>query len=121
MNVVTGSKVVITDSDGLQDETTYLWIPCRTMRQNTEKPITSTQGTNRLVRVDNLAQNLAKVMAGDWPQGICPPLWGGKIASPAVESLRRRLQQKANPAGSRLLGVIWKIRLPASRAIAYRS
>ena len=91
MNVVTGSKVVITDSGGLQEETTYLGIPCLTMRQNTERPITSTIGTNRLVRADNLAENLAKVMAGDWPHGVCPPLWDGKTASRAVESLRRRL------------------------------
>jgi UDP-N-acetylglucosamine 2-epimerase (non-hydrolysing) len=91
MNVVTGSKVVITDSGGLQEETTYLDIPCLTMRENTERPITITQGTNRLVRADNLASNMSKVMAGDWPHGVCPPNWDGKTAIRAVESLKKRL------------------------------
>jgi UDP-N-acetylglucosamine 2-epimerase (non-hydrolysing) len=91
MNVVTGSKVVITDSGGLQEETTYLNIPCLTMRENTERPITVTQGTNRLIDVTNLAANLAKVMAGDWPNGVCPPRWDGKTALRAVESLKRRI------------------------------
>jgi UDP-N-acetylglucosamine 2-epimerase (non-hydrolysing) len=91
MNVVTGARLVITDSGGLQEETTYLDIPCLTLRENTERPITMTQGTNKLVRADNLAANLAQVLSGDWPTGICPPLWDGKTASRAVEHLRRRL------------------------------
>jgi len=90
MNLVTGAKVVITDSGGLQEETTYLDIPCLTLRENTERPITVTQGTNRLIRADNLAENLAKVIAGDWPHGVCPPLWDGKTAQRAVECLERR-------------------------------
>jgi len=91
MNVVTGSKVVITDSGGLQEETTYLDIPCLTMRENTERPITVILGTNRLIDATNLAENLAKVMSGDWPNGACPPLWDGKPALRAVESLERRM------------------------------
>ena len=50
MNIVTAAKLVITDSGGLQEETTYLRISCLTMRENTERPVTITQGTNRLVR-----------------------------------------------------------------------
>ncbi len=92
MSVVTGARLVITDSGGLQEETTYLDIPCLTMRENTERPITMTQGTNKLVRADNLATNLAQVLSGDWPTGICPPLWDGKTAERAVEHLRRRLK-----------------------------
>jgi len=90
MNVVTGAKVVITDSGGLQEETTYLGIPCLTMRENTERPITITMGTNKLVDATTLAENLQKVLAGDWPKGECPPLWDGKTAQRAVECLRRR-------------------------------
>jgi UDP-N-acetylglucosamine 2-epimerase (non-hydrolysing) len=91
MNVVAGSRAVITDSGGLQEETTYMNIPCLTMRENTERPITISQGTNRLVRADDLAECLGKINAGDWPNGACPPLWDGKTASRAVERLKSRL------------------------------
>jgi UDP-N-acetylglucosamine 2-epimerase (non-hydrolysing) len=83
---------VITDSGGLQEETTYLDIPCLTLRENTERPITITQGTNKLVTAENLADNIASAHSGDWPKCVCPPLWDGATASRAVECLRRREQ-----------------------------
>jgi UDP-N-acetylglucosamine 2-epimerase (non-hydrolysing) len=91
MNVVTGSRAVITDSGGLQEETTYLDIPCLTMRENTERPITITQGTNCLIFSDSLESNIAKIMAGDWPHGVCPDRWDGKAAGRAVEFLAARI------------------------------
>lgn len=91
MNVVTGAKAVITDSGGLQEETTYLDIPCLTLRENTERPVTVTQGTNRLVNAASLAKHLAKALAGDWHRGTCPPLWDGQAALRAVTSLKARL------------------------------
>jgi UDP-N-acetylglucosamine 2-epimerase (non-hydrolysing) len=90
MSLITAAKLVITDSGGLQEETTYLGIPCLTMRDNTERPITVSSGTNRLVNVATLADHLQKVLDGDWPTGECPPLWDGKTAERAVEALRRR-------------------------------
>ena len=92
MNVLIGAKLVITDSGGLQEETTYLNIPCLTMRENTERPITIDQGTNRLVRADNLAENVSLVLANKWQRSKCPPLWDGMTAQRAVEALRRRSQ-----------------------------
>ena len=59
MSLVTGARVVITDSGGLQEETTYLGIPCLTLRENTERPVTVTMGTNKLVDAHSLAENLA--------------------------------------------------------------
>jgi len=90
MNVVTGAKAVITDSGGLQEETTYLDIPCLTLRDNTERPVTITQGTNKLVRADSLAENLEKALSGDWPKGTCPEFWDGKTAARAIAALRAR-------------------------------
>ena len=91
MNVLMGAKLVITDSGGLQEETTYLDIPCLTMRENTERPITISQGTNRLVRPRNLSENLSLALSAKKGRRQCPPLWDGQTASRAVESLRRRL------------------------------
>ena len=91
MNVVSGAGVIITDSGGLQEETTYLGIPCLTLRDNTERPITVTLGTNKLVTTGQLAANLERVLAGDWPRGSKPPLWDGATASRAVACLKRRL------------------------------
>lgn len=90
MNLVIGATLVITDSGGLQEETTYLGIPCLTMRENTERPVTVSLGTNKLVRADNLDQNLKRVLTGDWPKGQRPPLWDGQSAARAVDCLKRR-------------------------------
>jgi len=90
MNVVTGAKVVITDSGGLQEETTYLGIPCLTLRENTERPITVSEGTNKLINAENISENLHAVLSGDWPTGSCPPYWDGKTAERAVAALKRR-------------------------------
>ncbi len=91
MNIVTGAALTITDSGGLQEETTYLGIPCLTMRENTERPITVTQGTNKLVGHQELLHCVRKILAGEWSKGSCPPLWDGQAASRAVSSLEKHL------------------------------
>ncbi len=90
MSLVIAAKAVITDSGGLQEETTYLGIPCLTLRDNTERPVTVSLGTNKLVTASSLAENLSRVLDDDWPAGQCPPLWDGKTALRAVEALHRR-------------------------------
>jgi len=74
--------VVITDSGGIQEETTYLGVPCLTMRENTERPITVTVGTNTLVGGDTgrLRAEVGRVLSGEAKQGQVPPLWDGKAA-----------------------------------------
>lgn len=88
MGLARESKFVITDSGGLQEETTYLGIPCLTLRETTERPVTVTHGTNRLVRAENLIEMVSKVLEDDWPQGACPKLWDGGTAERIVESLK---------------------------------
>jgi UDP-N-acetylglucosamine 2-epimerase (non-hydrolysing) len=74
------ATVVITDSGGIQEETTYLGVPCLTVRENTERPITVSLGTNVLVGRDpqKLRTELALILAGKGKKGTVPPLWDGK-------------------------------------------
>jgi UDP-N-acetylglucosamine 2-epimerase (non-hydrolysing) len=90
LSVMQDSRVVLTDSGGVQEETTILAVPCLTLRENTERPVTITHGTNRLVGTDP-----AK-MAGAWedvkrhePRSGPPPLWDGHAARRIVDILAR--------------------------------
>jgi UDP-N-acetylglucosamine 2-epimerase (non-hydrolysing) len=74
-----GATAVITDSGGIQEETTYLGVPCLTVRENTERPVTITKGTNVLIGrdMDQLAIELEKILTGNKKQAQIPPLWDG--------------------------------------------
>ena len=91
MNVVCGARLTITDSGGIQEETTYLDIPCLTVRTSTERPITITEGTNRLVAASELVPAVGEILAGHWPHGRKPELWDGHAAARVAADIRRRL------------------------------
>ena len=85
IGLVRGRHVVVTDSGGVQEETTVLGVPCLTLRPNTERPVTITHGTNQLVTRERLAE---RGRATRWPPaarrpGRCPPLWDGQ-AGPRI-------------------------------------
>lgn len=77
-----GATVVITDSGGIQEETTFLHVPCLTVRENTERPVTTEFGTNELVGRDlrRLTGAVARILSGEKKRGTIPPLWDGHAA-----------------------------------------
>jgi UDP-N-acetylglucosamine 2-epimerase (non-hydrolysing) len=93
MALVTRSQLVITDSGGVQEETTYLGIPCITLRTNTERPITVTQGTNRLIKLENLLAETQKALAGGWHESSVPLLWDGVTAMRVVDEIEKLVDE----------------------------
>ena len=90
ISLVRGAAIVVTDSGGIQEETTILGVPCLTVRPNTERPITITHGTNRLVEPETVLANVDTILLGGIdPVADGPPLWDGhageRIAS-AIEA-----------------------------------
>ena len=84
--LVKHARAVITDSGGITEETTVLGIPCLTLRDNTERPETITEGTNELIGTNPEAVKpaLKKLMSGNWKTGVIPEKWDGKTAERIV-------------------------------------
>jgi UDP-N-acetylglucosamine 2-epimerase (non-hydrolysing) len=130
MSLVTGAAAAITDSGGIQEETTYLGIPCLTLRDTTERPVTISEGSNRLVTPETLALELDRALAA--PRLVRrPDLWDGETAARCLADLRRRagpakLPSAAKPADfaadlARRHGLIEERRRAAGRASYRRS
>jgi UDP-N-acetylglucosamine 2-epimerase (non-hydrolysing) len=89
LNLMANARLVMTDSGGIQDETTILGVPCLTLRKNTERPVTVTQGTNTVVGSDPqriVAEALA-ILDGKGKPGRVPELWDGRAAGRIVRVL----------------------------------
>ena len=93
LGLMRSAKLVVTDSGGLQEETTALGVPCLTVRENTERPITIAEGTNTLVGTDAAAimAAFADVLATGGKAGRIPELWDGKAGERIAAVLRDRL------------------------------
>jgi UDP-N-acetylglucosamine 2-epimerase (non-hydrolysing) len=82
-----GARCVVTDSGGLQEESTFFKTPCLTLRPNTERPVTVTIGSNRLIKADELFERLDFVLNGAETCGRVPPLWDGITSERVIDAL----------------------------------
>ena len=82
LNLMDNASAIITDSGGIQEESTYLQIPCLTLRENTERPITITLGSNELHHLNpsTIAGRVDDILSGNYKKGEIPPLWDGNAA-----------------------------------------
>lgn len=87
MNLIVGCKFVITDSGGIQEETTYLGIPCLTLRENTERPVTVTEGTNQLCHISEIEEKMNQILACSSPKTSCLKFWDGKTSQRVTQSI----------------------------------
>ena len=93
LSVMSGARVVLTDSGGLQEETTVLGIPCLTIRENTERPVTVSMGTNQLVGTDcgRIISAVEKILKGNDIRGRIPELWDGRAAQRIVDIIGKQV------------------------------
>jgi len=91
MKLMHNARVLLTDSGGIQEETTFLGIPCITMRENTERPSSVQLGTNILVGTDTdlILKEFKKILNGNGKKGTVPPLWDGHAAERIIEIIKK--------------------------------
>ena len=90
---MTSARLVLTDSGGIQEETTILKVPCLTLRENTERPITAVIGSNQVVGIDpdKIIKAYRQAIDGNWREPQIPPLWDGHAAERIVKILLEKL------------------------------
>ena len=84
------ARLVLTDSGGLQEESTFFRTPCLTLRPNTERPVTVTLGTNRLTDAQRLSADIDQVLSGAVETGQVPPFWDGCASERIINALTQR-------------------------------
>ena len=97
LNLWKDAAVVLTDSGGLQEETTALGVPCITIRENTERPVTVEEGSNVLAGTDpiRIISEVRKILRGEGKKGRIPHLWDGEAAKRIVAILAKELSYNA--------------------------
>ena len=93
MSLVFDCRFVITDSGGIQEETTYLGIPCRTVRDNTERPVTVTLGTNKLCKVEQLENEVDCILSESVTVPTPIEFWDGHVADRVADSIFKLCHQ----------------------------
>jgi UDP-N-acetylglucosamine 2-epimerase (non-hydrolysing) len=116
LHLMSTARLVLTDSGGVQEETTVLGVPCLTLRENTERPITTTVGTNQLMGSDpeKIVHHAREILAGRAPTGKVPPLWDGRAAERIIAILHRELSGAGESSGKQAAGPL------AASATAFR-
>ena len=96
LGLMAGARMVLTDSGGIQEETTALGVPCLTLRDNTERPVTVTCGTNQLAGTDpsTILEKTREILAGTGKSYRIPELWDGKASQRVVNILERWLKRE---------------------------
>jgi UDP-N-acetylglucosamine 2-epimerase (non-hydrolysing) len=87
IGLIDKARFVLTDSGGIQEETTFLKIPCLTLRPNTERPITISQGTNKLTSLKLLERDIEYLLNGNHGKGKIPELWDGMTGERIIKIL----------------------------------
>lgn len=91
LGLLSNSKFILTDSGGLQEESTFLNLPCLTLRENTERPITISQGTNKLIFPKDIESEINEILSGNGKTGTIPKFWDGKASERITEILIKEL------------------------------
>jgi UDP-N-acetylglucosamine 2-epimerase (non-hydrolysing) len=100
LSLTSGARLVLTDSGGLQEESTVLGVPCLTLRENTERPVTVSEGTNEVVGTDpeRIVRAARRALAGEVRRGRIPPLWDGLAGERAADAILAFLDRPAQAA-----------------------
>lgn len=96
LSLMSAARLVLTDSGGIQEETTVLGVPCLTLRENTERPVTVEQGTNQIVGTgrERILAAASRILLGDMPRGRVPDMWDGRAAERIGAILCRGLKRR---------------------------
>lgn len=89
IHLVSSSMFALTDSGGIQEETTYLNIPCLTVRPNTERPVTVWEGSNKLIKIEDIFEEVKQIVSGNGKKGSAPKYWDGKTAERIINLLEK--------------------------------
>lgn len=89
MNLIFNCRFALTDSGGIQEETTYLGIPCLTLRPNTERPITVTQGSNKLCTLNDVEESIKNILNNSAQKTTVPDFWDGRTAERIIAHIKK--------------------------------